>query len=507
MDAEVAPPMLTHRLTILCLSVLLVACSREAVPDPPATARSIIDDAVRAIGGRSALEAARTLIIEGEGEAWVLGQGRTAHGESIKYRVTGFRRSIDLAGGRWRQEQLLTPLFAVHYPEPRKEITALDGDVTFDVGEDGTTQRATDPDARIRRLELHHTPVAVLRAALAPRATVGNRRRIGAREAVDVRIAGGAIFTVTFDPRTRLPASIASRTDQTPLGDVVLTTELADYEPAGELVLPTRIAWKLDRYPLAAIRVSKNTVDGDVGDLAAPAAVKAAPAAPEPPRVVADELAPGVWLLAGEGHHSALVEFADHLRLIEAPLSEARTRAAIARARQLRPTKPLTHVIVTHHHFDHSAGVRAAVAEGLTVVVHEKNERFVEELVARPHTIEPDLLARRPRRLAIEAVGARTVQRDSMRTMELHAVDSEHAEGMLAAYLPAERLLIEVDLYTPFPPEQPPPPRFPFAGALVELVRSQRLEVDRVVPLHRGIAPLADLLAAAQKGAPPRRAK
>jgi glyoxylase-like metal-dependent hydrolase (beta-lactamase superfamily II) len=231
--------------------------------------------------------------------------------------------------------------------------------------------------------------------------------------------------------------------------------------------------------------------------------VRTAPAA-RATKVVVEALAPGVWLLNGESHHSVVVELSDHLVLIEAPADDARTLAVIGRARELQPAKPLTHAVITHHHFDHSGGVRAAVSQGLTLIAHEKNRRFIESMVSRPHTISPDALARHPRPLSLQTVGARTVLGDSTRAVELHVVDSAHADGMLVAYLPAERLLVEVDLYTVPAPEWPRPRSYPFARALVDVVTSHRLEVERVVPLHQAMAPFADLVAAARLGLAPR---
>ena len=76
--------------------------------------------------------------------------------------------------------------------------------------------------------------------------------------------------------------------------------------------------------------------------------------------VEVEEVATGVWYLTGQSHHSVLVEFDEYLALIEAPQSERRTLAGIERARELQPGKPLQYVVNTHHHFDHSAGIRAA---------------------------------------------------------------------------------------------------------------------------------------------------
>ena len=64
----------------------------------------------------------------------------------------------------------------------------------------------------------------------------------------------------------------------------------------------------------------------------------------------------------------------------------------IEQARALVPDIPLEYVVNTHHHFDHSGGIRAAVAEGLTVVTHEMNEAFYTDMTTRSHSLAPDRL-------------------------------------------------------------------------------------------------------------------
>ena len=61
------------------------------------------------------------------------------------------------------------------------------------------------------------------------------------------------------------------------MGDVAIETSFADYQDVSGLKLPARLTTKTDKYTTAEIRATKQTVDGDVGDLAAPAAAASAP--------------------------------------------------------------------------------------------------------------------------------------------------------------------------------------------------------------------------------------
>jgi glyoxylase-like metal-dependent hydrolase (beta-lactamase superfamily II) len=261
-----------------------------------------------------------------------------------------------------------------------------------------------------------------------------------------------------------------------------------------------RLTTKLDRFTTADLRLSNAAVDADAGDLAAPEAARSA-AAPSPAavNVAVEEIVPGVWYLIGGSHHSVAIEFADHLMLVEAPQSEARTLAAIASARALRPEKPLRYVVNTHHHFDHSGGVRAALAAGLTIVTHAGNESFYREVAGREFTIAPDSLARTPGEARIEPITESRVFQDAMQTVEVHPlVGNAHSETMLVVYLPRERLLIEADVYSPPAPNATNPLPAVFAPNLVENIQRLGLRPARIVPIHGRVVPAADLEAAAR---------
>src|SRR2546423_5859969 len=117
-------------------------------------------------------------------------------------------------------------------------------------------------------------------------------------------------------------------------------------------------------------------------------------------RVVTRQMAPGVWVLGGP-YNSMAVEFKDYAVLIEAPMDQERTEAVIAETKRLIPNKPIRYEINTHHHFDHSGGLRAVGANDTIVITHESNFPFYEGGVfyLRPRLIQPDRLSLHTRRV------------------------------------------------------------------------------------------------------------
>ncbi len=462
-----------RKAALLALAAGMVGCARL----PPE--RQVVDQALEALGGRDRVGAVSTLTLIGSGTNTNLGQNVAPDAELPIFDVTEFTRSVDLAGGRARHRQTRVATAPGANAQPQVQDFAVDGEVAFNTGADGAAARQTDLAAKDRRAEylLHH-PIGAVRAAMDPAAQLTNLRNTGSLDVVDVKTPRGDSFTLALDAATHRPSSVTSMTYQTNLGDVALETAFADYQNVEGLMLPARITTRIDRYPTAEYRIASTRLNIDTAD-PAPDAVKAAPPPAPTADILVEEIGRGLWRLAGQSHHSVLVEFGDHTELIEVPLNETRTLAVIARARALRPDKPLTRAIVTHHHFDHSAGIRAAIAEGLTLVTHEGNREFFEDLAARTHSLVPDALARAPQPVMIETVGDEAVVRDATQAMHLyHVRGSDHSETMLMAYFPAGRILVQADLLNP---ANPNPARLP---NLVENIRARNLRVSRHVPLH-----------------------
>lgn len=469
----------------LFAALALSACTR-LTPE-----QQTVSDAAAALGGRERILAAKTLVMEGGGTQYNLGQDVVPGATGETFTVTNYRRAIDLGAGRDRVALTRQPNFAYFAgPKPQNLVQGLDGAIGYNVAADGKATRMADTAAADRRAEWSQHPLLAVRAALDAKATLANPRTEGGESLVDVTTADGASFTLAVDAKTHLPTRVATKGYDTNLGDVVRTTAFADYQKAGELQLPTMLTSSVDDFVTAKLTLTGQTVDGDSGDLAAPADVAAAPAitAPPAPTVTATQLAKGITHLTGGSHHSMLVEFPDNLLLIEAPQNEARALAVIAKARELVPGKPLTQLVVTHHHFDHTGGVRAAVSEGLGVITHEGNVAFFEEMVKRPHTIRPDALSRTPKPLTIEGVADQKTISGGAMTVVLYTLSTPHSQTMLVAYFPKERMLVQVDVYGPGGAVQM------FASAFLEELKKRNLKIDRIAPLHGPVVSYAQFL-------------
>jgi hypothetical protein len=103
------------------------------------------------------------------------------------------------------------------------------------------------------------------------------------------------------------------------------------------------------------------------------------------------------------------------------------------------------------------------------------------------------MTSRRPMR--IETVTDRHVLTDKVRTLELHHVTGlNHVQGMLVAYLPAEKILINADLYSPPAPGAAAPVANASTRALAETVRRLNLDVTRHVGIHGTVGTHAEFV-------------
>ena len=350
-------------------------------------------------------------------------------------------------------------------------------------GASGVNPRAQPQPAAVveRMLALWATPHGFLRAAIANQATT---RTVPGGTEVSFMVGGKHRMTGLINRQNQVER-VQTWIDQPLAGDLLVETIYRVYRNFDGVLFPAQIVQNQGGFPMLELTVSSVRANPAV-DIAVPAGVRGA----QPPlvRVTSKALADGVYFFSGGGPNSLAVEMRDHIVLIEAPSSEARVLALIAKAKELIPNKPVRFVVNTHHHWDHSGGIRAAMDEGATIVTHEINRPFFERVARMPHTLVPDRLSVSKRAPKFQTIGEMEQLTDGSRTINLYAIPGfVHAVGMLMVYLPNEKILIQAD--APGRLDDPPSPRLRQirlapANAIYDNILRRGLDVQTIVMLH-----------------------
>ena len=389
-------------------------------------------------------------------------------------------------------------------------------------GTGGEPVAALPQDAERWQLDMWINPHGFLKAAQKPganpRATW--RWELGemGRDGVTVRPEKMRIVSITVMDKYRVDATINSENllqrIHTWVGDPVLGNmnyehefTNASYIDVGDGIrFPTgwhhHQGWD-DNFQTQSVNAGHNsfnatladiTVNGD--DCMAPVDVPTSVRdATFPVTVETDELAEGVWLMGGGSHNSVAVEFDDFIAVVEAPVSEARSLAVIEEVVRLVPDKPIRFLVNTHQHHDSIGGLRTYMHIGATIVTHWQNHEFYirDVLNYAPRTLLPDMVSLWPPTELAEGYQYEVIRENywltdksgSQRMHISYVHPLRHAEGMLMAYLPDERILIEADIYDP-PRPGAPGAREPNADhrSLLRQVERFGFDVETIVPIH-----------------------
>jgi glyoxylase-like metal-dependent hydrolase (beta-lactamase superfamily II) len=507
-----------RRLALVAVVVLVALMSVPGTAQEP-DARTVLQAALTAMGGDNL----RSIEYSGsEGYVAAVGQNYNPAMDWPAPSITTYTRTIDYDAKSSREEYGLTtnsgaggPVGGGNAPvittpivgEQSRRWLVREGVAWNLNGTDVVPQPAL---AEERQLDIWLTPHGCLKGALAPGAnpiaierTEQNKGRI-----VAVSFLALGKYRVQCSMNSdNLVERVQTWIPNPVVGDLYREFVYGDYQDFDGVMFPTdfhahhdldddlegqgaNVSGGHNSFGLTVSNLRVNVTD------AAPAVPDAARTATVPPvRVESQKIGDGVFYIGGGSHASVAIEFRDHITVFDAPLNEARSLAVIREVKTLIPNKPIRYVVSSHHHWDHLGGLRAYVAsENVTVVMQQNNlSYYAEVLWIKAWALEPDRLALFPPEevsegYTFETVGQKQVLSDGARTMEIYNVQGlQHAQGMLIAYLPQEKMVIEADLFTPPAPGAPMPTAVTASHrSFYNNVQRLQLDVQTIVPVHGG---------------------
>jgi glyoxylase-like metal-dependent hydrolase (beta-lactamase superfamily II) len=468
------------------MSVALAALTQASPAQPPkaaagSDAKALVDSAAKAMG----VENLGSIRYTGSGLNYALGQAPNPSSPWPKFNVKTYERVIDFDNGATSQTMTRT----------QGENPPHGGGQQPLVGEQ--TQSVTNgfDQPWSARFEAWVTPAGFLKGAMTNNATVQPKTVSGKKYNVVSYLVDKKYKINGYFNDQNLVEKVETWVDNPVLGDMPVEAAYSDYKDFHGLKFPAKIIETQGGYPVMDLTITdanRNVVTG----VKAPAK----DAGPTNPIFSVEEqlVADDVYYFTGSTHHSVIVNFNDYVVVIEGPQDEARSSAVISEVKKLYFNKPIRYLINTHAHFDHAGGIRTYAAEGATILTYQMNKPYYEKTFAMPRTLAPDKLAQLKKKAVIEAVAEKKVLTDGKHTIELYHVPNAHNEGMLIAYLPKEKIVVEADLYTPGAAGAPAPnPPSPYTVSLLDNLDKLKLDYEKILGLHGRLATKEELLVAA----------
>jgi glyoxylase-like metal-dependent hydrolase (beta-lactamase superfamily II) len=462
----------------LSIAALLLAMSQEQTVFAQGNASDLVKQAVAAQGGAE-LRGLKSLTMKGDAKFWEPGQALVAGGEPRFLGDAKFEVTWDLAGSRartvWDRDQ--------KYPDPVKmKYTETVLPTMGFVTDDKSSQAMSGIRVATHQRELERASPGLLVKAMDQSNNVraAGSQRLGQQSLPAVSYTdGGTAFTILFDPKTHLPAAVRTRDDDNINGDSNYDLVLTNWKTVGGAQIAQSLSYRVNDVEVAKLNYQEITPNPSLAAnvFAVPDAVKAAAKGPATGNVPYQwvmrrlfltrftdsdnilypnggslklvELAPNVQHVEGGTANNLIIAMKDHLVIFDAPYGELQSRWTIDAAKAKYPGKPIRYLILTHHHMDHTGGMRTYVAEGAKVIVPTGDKAYFEKDVKMPHTIVPDDLQKKPRGAEIVEVKDQMTLKDDTAEIHLYNIPNPHAQGFLLAHVVTGNILYVTDLISP----------------------------------------------------------
>jgi glyoxylase-like metal-dependent hydrolase (beta-lactamase superfamily II) len=473
-------------------------------------ARQVLDEAVQATGDAKSLEALGDIKLQYVARAFEIGQSANP---TAPYYITQAEgtRILDFHGKRSYQE--LSTHFLGDIPLRLKEVVTENGGFTIETTSNAVYPIAAASVAGSVRAAQSFFPQYLLANAL-NRAfslrSLGVENYRGRRQNVIAFSPGDSLLALYFDAKTHLLTRYESLGDSITFGVASFETVFTDYRQVGAIKIPfrltTRFAGEMNT-ELSYTSLEFNTHTED-SLFEMPKGAELGPTTGGNLSLTVTRLAPDVYYvnngLSARGnfclnniffYSQMFVVFKDYVLVIEPPRNDIISQAVIAKIKEMASGKPIKYVALTHYHTDHLGGVRGYIAEGATVVTTPGNKNLIERIASMPLPFNPDTLARRPHPFAIETFTDKRVFNDLEHTVELYNIGGPHADEMVIAYLPKEKIVFASDIagIFAFVPQGQIAQANPANVDFVQKVDKLGLKVETIASGHGRIEKMDDL--------------
>lgn len=467
--------------TVLVSTALLLAIGQGQPVRAQTAPLDLVKQSVEALGGADALRAVKTLVLKGDAKHWEPGQSNSINGESRFLGDSELTISVDYNNPvrvrwDWDRSMQYPAVERVKYSEIRYPAygAVIDG------------KGATTPMSGIRlaatiREGGRGSPLLLLNALNAPQnVSAIEDQKLDKRTLPAVALTQGPTkYIIMFDPATKLPAAVRTRDEDNIWGDSDYDLILSDWRTVGGVKYAFGRSTRLNDMEVQRVTYKEVTPNAPLGPetFAIPDAVKAAAKPPAtgnvpyqwvirrlflarftdsdavyfPPgggfKLVA--LAPDVQMVQGGGANNLIVNMKDGLAIFDAPTDEGQSRFVIDAAKAKYPGKPIKYLVLTHHHMDHTGGMRAFAAEGATVIVPAPDKAYFEQVIKAPHTLEPDAQQKAMKPASVQEVKDSLSLKDDTVEINLYNIPNPHVDGFLLGHVVKDNILWVTDLVSP----------------------------------------------------------
>jgi glyoxylase-like metal-dependent hydrolase (beta-lactamase superfamily II) len=510
----------------LLISAAFVAASGLCQPAVAQSPNDLVKQSVEALGGANAMQAIKTLVVKIDAKHWEPGQSHSINGESRFLGDSKVVISVDFANkdGQvvrydWDREMKYPAVERLKYSEIRYPKI---GAVVDDKGE-------VKPMSSIRlaanlRESVRAAPTMMLGLLESPQnVSAIEDQKLGNQTLPAVAYTNGPNkFIILFDRTTKLPVAVRSREEDNIWGDQNYDMIMSDWKTFGGVKFATNRSFKLGDMELQRFVTTDVEINPTLAasTFAVPDAVRSSAKMAATSNVPYQwvirrlflgrftdsdavyfpagggfklvELGPNVQMVQGGTANNLIVNMKDGLVVVDAPTDEGQSKWVIDAAKAKYPGKPIKTLILTHHHMDHTGGMRIFAAEGANVIVPAPDKAYFENVIKAAHTLEPDAQQKAMKPANVQDVKDTMSLKDDTVDIELYNIPNPHVEGMLLVHVAKDNILWVTDLISP----RGPVGKNPATVSVGEALRKHNINGALIAGGHGTTVKQADITAA-----------